>query len=150
MDQEKIMKRRMIRAIVLFIFTFIAMLVFIGLYIDETKRTQETYVAQYKDNLMHVSEDITSYLNNEGDLDMRYMRIVSDMSSANSFAFLVEDYEKEKVTINQLNACVIKYPEQTKQKLPELKTAIDDILANLDKGYKEADDFVSSIDKKGR
>ena len=62
MNQEKIMKRRMIRAIVLFIFTFIAMLVFIGLYIDETKRTQETYVAQYKDNLMHVSEDITSYL----------------------------------------------------------------------------------------
>ena len=37
------MKNRMIRAIVLFIVTLIALLIFIGLYIDEKQRVQETY-----------------------------------------------------------------------------------------------------------
>ena len=149
MNQEKIMKKRMIRAIVLFILTFIALLVFIGLYIDETKRTQETYMKQYKANLGHVSEDIASYLDGEGDFDLRYTRIVSDMSSANSFAFLIKRFDDEKVIINEVNTCVMKYPEQTKGKLAELKTSIDDILNDLDKGYTEADEFVKSFDKKG-
>lgn len=149
-SQETIMKRRMISSIILFSITFIAMLVFVGLYIDETKRTQETYYTQYMANLSHVSEDIDSYMNAEGDLDFRYTRIVSDMSSANSFAFLIKRLdEDQKIAINELNACVMKYPEQMAPRLAEMKAAVDDITSELDKGYEEAQALVDSIDKQG-
>ena len=36
-----------------------------------------------------------------------------------------------------------------KDKLPELKDAVDHILDELDKGYEEAAEIVESIDKKG-
>lgn len=143
------MKRRMIRAIILFLITFIALLVFIALYIDETKRVQETYRKQFRTNLSHVVEDIDSYTNGEGDLELRYMRIVSDMSSANSFKFLLNDAEDEKKTVNEITTCLIKYPEQMKEKLPELKTVLSDILDDLDKGYDETAALVDSIDKQG-
>ena len=146
------MKRRMISAIILFTVTFVALLVFVGLFIDESKRTQETYYIQYRANLSHVSEDIDSYLNAEGDKDFRYVRIISDMSSADSFAFLLDRLgEERQKTVNELNACVMRYPEQMRaeEKLTEMKKAVDDILAELDQGYEEAQALVDSIDKQG-
>lgn len=143
------MKKRMIRSIILFSLTLVALLVFIGLYVDETHRVQETYRLQYRTNLTHVAEDIESYLNNEGDLDLRYSRIISDMSAANAFIFLLENNEDKKKTINELHTCLIKYPEQMKGKLAEMETAIGDILADLDQGYAEAAEIVASVNKKG-
>lgn len=149
MNQEKLMKRRMISAIILFLITFVALLVFIALYMDEVKRVQETYKRQYRTGLDDVITDIESYKNAEGDLDLRYMRIVSDMSSANAFGFLIEDLDEEKKTINEVSVCLIKYPEQMKEKLDELETAVNDILDDLDKGYDEARALVDSINKQG-
>ncbi len=151
-SQESLMKRRMISAIIMFVITLIALLVFIGLYIDESRRTQETYYIQYTTHLGHVSEDIGSYQNAEGDLDFRYTRIISDMSSADSFAFLLKRLDAdEKKTINELNACIMKYPEQmrTEAKLTDMKKAVDDIIAELDQGYEEAQALVDSVDKQG-
>ena len=151
-SQESLMKRRMISAIILFAVTLVALLVFIGLYIDETKRTQEKYYIQYTANLSHVSEDIDSYLNAEGDIDFRYVRLISDMSSADSFAFLLDRLSDDrKKTINELHACIMRYPEQmqTEEKLTEVKKAVEDILAELDQGYEEAQALVDSIDKQG-
>ena len=150
--QETLMKRRMISFIILFIITFIAMLVFIGLYVDETKRTQETYYIHYMADLGNVSEDVDSYLNAEGDKDLRYVRIISDMSSADSFGFLLDRLDEDKKrTINELNPCIMKYPEQmrTEEKLTELKKSLDDIISELDQGYDEAKSLVNSIDKQG-
>ena len=149
MNQEKLMKRRMIRAIILFIITFIALLVFIALYTDEKKRVQETYRKQYRANLTKVIEDIDSYKNSEGDHELRYMRIVSDMSSANAFAFLINSFEDKQITVNELTTCTMKYPEQMKEKLDDMRQALSDIIDDLDKGYEEAEAVVSSVDKKG-
>jgi len=148
-NQEKIMKRRMIRAIILFLITLVALIVFIALYVDETKRVQETYRRQYRTNLEKVSEDIESYKNGEGDHELRYMRIVSDMSAANSFAFLLDDFEEKSIIVNELATCIMKYPEQMKTKLDDMDKAVKDILDELDKGYDEAKAVVSSVDKKG-
>lgn len=149
MNQEKLMKRRMIRAIILFLITFVALLVFIALYMDETKRVQETYRKQYKANLTKVVTDIDSYTNGEGDMELRYMRIVSDMSAANSFVFLMDCPEEKKKAINEITACLMKYPEQMKTKLEELKTAVNDIIDELDKGYDEVSAVVGAVDKQG-
>jgi len=143
------MKRRMISAIILFIITFIALLVFIALYMDEVRRVQETYRNQYRTSLGDVVEDIRSYRNGEGDMELRYMRILSDMSGANSFVFLIDDLGDEKKVINEVNTCIMKYPEQMKKKLDELETALQDILDELGKGYDEAKALVDSIDKQG-
>ncbi len=149
MNQEKLMKRRMISAIILFLITFVALLVFIALYMDEVKRVQETYKRQYRTGLDDVITDIESYKNAEGDLELRYMRIVSDMSGANAFVFLIEDLDEEKKTMNEVSVCLIKYPEQMKEKLDELEIAVNDILDDLDKGYDEARALVDSINKQG-
>ena len=149
MNQERIMKRRMISAIIISIITLIALLVFIGLYVDESKRVQETYRSQYKINLGHVREDLDSYLNSEGDRDMRYVRLVSDMSSVNSFAFLINDFTEEQKAINQINTALIKYPDQMRTKLEELRDIVEDISNDLDKGYDNAFKLIESLNKKG-
>ena len=149
MNQEKLMKRRMISAIILFLITFVALLVFIALYMDEVKRVQETYKRQYRTGLEDVVTDIESYRNAEGDKELRYRHILSDMSGANAFAFLIDDLDDEKKTMNEVGVCLLKYPEQMSGKLDELETAVQDILDDLDKGYEEAQALVDSINKQG-
>ena len=151
MGQEELMKRRMVRAIIMTVISLIALVVFIGLYIDETHRVQETYRAQYKQSLYHVSEDISDYLSGEADYDMRYTRIVCDMSNANSFAFLIKDFTRQRKTVNKLYTCLLKYPEQmnNEEMLKKVDKAVKDMAKDLDKGYDEADAIIDSIDKLG-
>ena len=146
------MKRRMIRAIILFIITFLALLVFIGLYIDETRRVQETYRTQFNANLAQTSESIQSYLDNDADLDMRYRRIISDMSSADTFVFLLDNVtEAQKITVNELQSALLRYPEQMqeRERMEALLDAVNDLQSNLDKGFDEAAAIVDSLDLKG-
>ncbi len=152
MTQEKIMKRRMIRAIVLFLITLVALVVFIGLYLDERNRVQETYRTQFHSYLDQASSSIDSYLDAEGDLPLRYRRILSDISGANSFAFLMTGLtEQQKRSFNELHTCFMKYPEQMQdtERLKAVHTAVNDISQDLDKGFDEAAEIVASIDKKG-
>lgn len=152
MTQEELMKYRMIRARVLFGITLVSLLIFIGLYVDETHRVQETYRTQFNTYLSNTSASIDSYLDAEGDFPLRYRLILSDMSNANTFAFLINDLtEEQKKTINELYTCVLKYPEQMQEpeRLDALKTATTDMSQNLDKGFDEAEELVASIDKKG-
>ena len=149
MNQESIMKRRMVTAIALCIIAIVGMLVFIGLYIDEKNSVQQTYRSQYHTSLKHVSDDVTSYLEAEGDKDMRYTRLVSDMSNAGSFAFLIDGFTEKQIIVNELSTCLLKYPDQMKGKLEDVKTAVDDMQQELDKGYEKAKEIVDSVDKKG-
>ncbi len=149
MGQEYLMKRKTVRAVVVSILTTLALIVFIALYLDECKRVQETYREQYTVMLRQVVDDIESYQNAEGDLDFRYRRMTADMNTAASFLFLLEGQEDEKKAAQELYTVMLRYPEQTADGLEEIKTAVNDILANLDKGYDEVRAFVEGIDKKG-
>ena len=91
LGQEFIMKKKMIAAIFALLITLSALAVFIALYVDERKRVQQTYYEQYLKCVETTIQDIDSYNNAEGDLEFRYRRIVADMSSVNSFAFLIDD-----------------------------------------------------------
>ncbi len=147
--QEYIMQKKMIRAIIALVISLIALAVFVALYIDESRRVQETYRMQYLKCVEIVISDIESYNNAEGDYDFRYRRIVADMNSVSSFAFLLKDFDEEKITINELYTVFLKYPEQMSSKLDEAHQALSDIYANLDKGYDEANALVESIELKG-
>ena len=71
------------------------------------------------------------------------------MSSVASFSFLLESREEQKKTINEFYTIFLKYPDQMKTKLEEAKKSLEDIYANLDLGYEEADTLIASIDLKG-
>ena len=149
MGQELIMRRKMWRAITLFIMTLIGLIVFIALFIDETKRVQETYRAQYKRNVEILSNDVKNYLDSDGDLELRYRIIVSSISNANNFAFLQDDFLEKQKTINSLYTVILKYPQQCKERMTEIDVALDSLVANEGDAYQKIDEFVESIDLKG-
>ena len=81
------MKRKMICAIVMFIAALIGLFVMAGLYVDKSEEVQETYRAQFKENLDYAADEIDEYLKTEKDLDLHYSMIVSDMGAARSMIF---------------------------------------------------------------
>ena len=146
------MKKKMHRAVTWSTIVTIALVIFIGLYVDETRRVQETYREQFNANLAHTADSIDSYIHAEGDFELKYRRIISDMSSADSFAFLLKHLsEEQKITVNELHTCLLKYPEQMKdpQRMEALFHTINDLQSNLDQGFQEAKEIVDSIDRKG-
>lgn len=148
--QEYIMKRKMIRAIFIAIMLGIALVVFVALYVDQSRRVQETYRSQYTKAIETVVFDIDDYKKAEGDYELRYRMMVADMSNVNAFAFLLDDFEKEQKSINSLYTCYIKYPQQMQEKLEEVKGILENILkANNKNSYEKIDDFVKTINLKG-
>lgn len=149
MNQEKIMKGKLVTTIILLIATVIALIVFIALYVDETRKTERNYRAHYRAEMQHLSGEIEGYLNTEGGYDTRYNMIIGYSSCAASYAFLMNDFEEQQKAVNELYTCFVKYPEQMSEKLEDVKTAVDHILDDLDKGYDELREIIDSIDKKG-
>lgn len=147
--QEYLMKRKTVRAVTISLITMVALMVFIALYIEERKTVQRTYRREYRVNLEIVSEDIRYYLEADGNLEFRYRHLVADLSAASSFAVLIDDFTEEQKTVSEFYTVFLKYPEQMKTKLEDAKKAVDDVLANLDKGYDEMQAIVDSVDLKG-
>lgn len=149
MNQEKIMKAKMVTAFIMFFAALAGLFVMTGLYIDKSQEVQDTYKDKYKQNLESTVEEIDTYLKNEKDFELRYNMIISNLGAARNMVFLIDGYTEEQKTINELHYCYIKYPEQMKDKLKDTKTALEHIIQNLDKGYDEADKIVGSVDKLG-
>lgn len=145
MNQEKIMKAKMITAIVICIAAIAGLFVFIGLYMDKSEEVRKTYIAKYMENLSAASEEIDTYLESGKDLPTRYNMILSAMGAARSLVFLIDDYTDEQKAINELHYCFVKM----QGKLEDVKKALDHITENLDKGYREVNEIVDSVDKMG-
>ena len=140
----------MITSIIVSFLTIIALCVFIALYFDEKAKTRRTFEEKYMENLTYACEEIDTYLDTKIDVELHYNMILSDVGAARTLIFLIDDYSEEKQkTINTYHYCLVKYPDQMKQKLEEARIAMDDITANLDKGYDELEEIINSIDKLG-
>lgn len=146
------MKRRMVIAISVMVVALIAMLVFMGLFIDETRRTQQTYREKFLANVTATVQAVDSYLGETNDMEFRYRRILSEMAGADCFCFLLAHLtEEQKIAVNELHSAFIKFPVQMREKsrLEDVRQALSDIGENLDKGFEEAQAVVDAIDKKG-
>ena len=99
MNQEKIMKAKMITAIVICIAALAGLFVFIGLYMDKSEEVRKTYIAKYMENLSAASEEIDTYLESGKDLPTRYNMILSAMGAARSLVFLIDDYTDEQLSL---------------------------------------------------
>ena len=145
------MKRKMITAIIWSIILLIALIVFIGLFVDKTKENQQRYKDQYLRSMSDAADEIDVYLKTKIDYEMHYNMVLSDLGAARSFIFLVEDEEwtDRQKTVNELHYCLVKYPDQMKNKLEDVSNALKDVYDNLDKGYDEMNAIVDSVDKMG-
>lgn len=143
------MKRKMISAIIWSIILLIALLVFIGLYVDKSREIQATYKKQYMNSLADASEELDTYFDRKIDYDMHYNMLISNMGAARSFVFLLDDYTEQQKAINELHYCLVKYPKQMKTRLEDVNKGLKDITDNLDKGYDEIRAVVDSVNKMG-
>lgn len=149
MGQEFLMRRKMLRAIVLFILTLIALIVFVALYINETKTVQETYRTQYKKCLDSVIYDLDDYINADGDFELRYRMIVGDAAAMSNFAFLRDNFLDEQKSINAIYTVLVKYPEQVKERIEELREIFQLVRESDLEAFQKLDEFVDSINLKG-
>ena len=135
MNQEKIMKAKMVTAIFIALAAVVAVFVFAGLYFDQRRINRLEYIDQYENNILLAAEEI----------DM----VLSDLGAARSIIFLIDDYTEKRKIINELHYCFVKYPNQMREKLDDSSKALHDIADHLDKGYDEAKEIVDSINKLG-
>ena len=149
MNQEKIMKAKMVTAITFAIAAAIAAFIFAGLYFDQLKYNRLVYIEQYEKSLTAAAEEIEKYSEKQTDFDLYYNLILSETGAARAMVFLVEDYTEQQKAINEIHYCLVKYPLQMKDKLTETAQAFRDIAAHLDKGYDEVREIVASVDKLG-
>ena len=149
MNQEKIMKAKMVTAIFIALAAVIAVFVFAGLYFDQRSMNRLEYIDQYENNILLAAEEIDKYNEKQTDYDLHYNMVLSDLGAARSIVFLIDDYTEKQKIINELHYCFVKYPNQMREKLDDSSKALHDIADHLDKGYDEAKEIVDSINKLG-
>ena len=149
MNQEKIMKAKMVTAIFIALAAVVAVFVFAGLYFDQRRINRLEYIDQYENNILLAAEEIDKYNEKQTDYDLHYNMVLSDLGAARSIRFLIDDYTEKQIIINELHYCFVKYPNQMREKLDDSSKALHDIADHLDKGYDEAKEIVDSINKLG-
>lgn len=149
MNQEKIMKAKMVTAIFIALAAVVAVFVFAGLYFDQRRMNRLEYIDQYENNILLAAEEIDKYNEKQTDYDLHYNMVLSDLGAARSIIFLIDDYTEKQKIINELHYCFVKYPNQMREKLDDSSKALHDIADHLDKGYDEAKEIVDSINKLG-
>ena len=147
--QEYIMKKKMWRAIVLFLLTLIALIVFIALYINESHRVQETYRRQFSRAITNLGASIDDYQNADANYDLWYRMIMSDISDAKAFIFLLDGTESEQKSINGLYTVILKYPQQSQERMAEIRELVQNLEDNNGDAYDKIDAFVETIELKG-
>lgn len=143
------MKAKMITAIFVAIASIIAIFVFAGLYFDQLQKNRLEYIGQFESSISDAAEEIDKYLGTGADYELHYNMIISNLGAARNMIFLVDDYTEKQKVINEIHFCFIKYPEQMKDKLPEVSEAFHNIADHLDKGYDELKLITESVDKLG-
>ena len=149
MNQEKIMKAKMVTAIFIALAAVVAVFVFAGLYFDQRSMNRLEYIDQYENNILLAAQEIDKYNEKQTDYDLHYNMVLSDLGAARSIIFLIDDYTEKQKIINELHYCFVKYPNQMREKLDDSSKALHDIADHLDKGYDEAKEIVDSINKLG-
>lgn len=149
MNQEQIMKAKMITAIIIAALSVIAIFVFAGLYFDQREKNRLEYIGQFEESISAAAEEIDKYLEDNVDYDLHYDMAISNLGAARAMIFMVDDYTEKQKLINEIHFCFIKYPQQMKDRLPEVSQAFHDIVDHLDKGYEEVQLITESVDKLG-
>ena len=149
MNQEKIMKAKMVTAIFIALAAVVAVFVFAGLYFDQRRMNRLEYIDQYENNILLAAQEIDKYNEKQTDYDLHYNMVLSDLGAARSIIFLIDDYTEKQKIINELHYCFVKYPNQMREKLDDSSKALHDIADHVDKGYDEAKEIVDSINKLG-
>lgn len=143
------MKAKMITAIIVAVVSVFSIFVFAALYVDQSQKNRLEYIGQFEKNILNAAEEIDKYYEKNTDYDLHYNMIISDVGAARAMIFMVDEYTDKQKIINEIHYCLIKYPEQMKEKLPEASQAFHDIANHLDKGFEEVQKITETIDRLG-
>ena len=143
------MKAKMITAIIVAVVSVFSIFVFAALYVDQSQKNRLEYIVQFEKNILNAAEEIDKDYEKNTDYDLHYNMIISDVGAARAMIFMVEEYTDKQKIINEIHYCLIKYPEQMKEKLPEASQAFHDIANHLDKGFEEVQKITDTIDRLG-
>lgn len=143
------MKAKMITAIIVAVVSVFSIFVFAALYVDQSQKNRLEYIGQFEKNILNAAEEIDKYYEKNTDYDLHYNMIISDVGAARAMIFMVDEYTDKQKIINEIHYCLIKYPEQMKEKLPEASQAFHDIANHLDKGFEEVQKITDTIDRLG-
>ena len=149
MGQEYLMRRRMWDAIVIAILASIGLFIFLALFVSEIHNTQETYRTQYTRAIENASYDIQEYIDLGVDKEFRYRMIFSEISTANTFASMLDDFTDEGQTVNEFYTVFLKYPQQVDSRMDEILVIVNEVRYTNSEAYVHMQEFVDSIDKKG-
>ncbi len=149
MNQEKIMKARMITAICVALASLFALFIFAGLYFDQIKKNRLELMGIYEENMLMAAEEIEKYDEKQTDYDLHYNMVLSDLGAARSVIFLIDDYTDNQKTVNEIHYCFVKYPVQMRERLTESGKAFRKIAGHIDEGYEELREIIDSIDRLG-
>ena len=82
MNQEKIMKAKMVTAIFIALAAVVAVFVFAGLYFDQRRINRLEYIDQYENNILLAAQEIDKYNEKQTDYDLHYNMVLSDLGAA--------------------------------------------------------------------
>ncbi|MGN1421926.1 MAG: hypothetical protein ACI4XA_00980 [Oscillospiraceae bacterium] len=150
MNQEKIMKARMVTAIIIAIAAAVAAFIFAGLYFDQREENRLVHIEQYEKSISQAADEIDTYLEKQTDAELHYNMVISQLGAARAMIFLVDDYTENQKLVNEIHYCFVKYPVQMSERLAESAQAFHDIADHLDKGYDELREIIGSVDRLGR
>lgn len=149
MNQEKIMKAKMITAILIAIMSLFAIFVFARLYFDQLQKNRLEYIGQFEKSISQAAEEIDKYTEKKTDYDIHYNMVISDLGAARAMIFMVDDYTEKQKVINEIHYCFVKYPQQMKEKLTDASQAFHNIADHIDSGYDELRLITESVNKLG-
>ena len=92
---------------------------------------------------------IDDYQNADANDDLWYRMIVSDAADMKSFIFLIDEMEEEQKSINGLYTTILKYPEQSKKRMKEIRELVQNLEDANGDAYDKINEFVDTINLKG-
>ena len=144
--ENRLLKRLMATRIACTMLT-IALIVFVCMFVNELKTTEQTYLDRYKKAITSTTEKLDDCTNNPFDYDRKYRDIIGDVGLCREFVFLADLPQDQKNIMNKLYYVFVKVPNQAKLNMEAITAAFKDIDAeNSDKGYEALKSIIENID----
>ncbi|MEG0663549.1 MAG: hypothetical protein RR483_00450 [Clostridia bacterium] len=122
-------------------------IVFIFLYVEQTKTNYREYINVYNKSLDNVVSVTNLMIESDFDYDTKYREVIADVNVCLQITYLTKmDSEKQKA-FNELYYGLIKLPKQVKIYLNEINQSLKLINNNDDKGFEDLRNTINKFDK---
>ena len=151
MNPEERLKRKVKIVKAVSVALLVALIVMVCLYVTALDSIRRQYLSAYQASVAEVGDLLVSYEEEDFDRDTKYMAATASLNTARQMIFLYRPDEKEEICLNQLYYAFLKYPGQMRERIGQVREAIEKLEANAfdDDAYQALTDIVDGLDKLG-